>query len=254
VFARVFSITQKLADNNVLCGVIVTREQLVRERGSLLKRVNLCSRPCFFVYVIYTIYTMLGNLSDKDKKAYHLIRNRLAHGEGSPTLREINEVTGGKSPRSAVLVVDRLINAGLVRKSGRKLKLADLEISHDISVSTVRVPLVGSVACGSPILAEENVEAMIPVSSALAKKGSKHFLLRAVGDSMNKAGIKDRDIVLVRQQETASNGEKVVALIDDEATVKRFERSGNSVILKPQSTNKDHLPIVLTTIEPRTLG
>lgn len=196
---------------------------------------------------MYTIYTMLENLMDKDKKAYLLIRNRLAHGEESPTLREINVVTGGKSPRSAVLVVNRLIDAGLVRKSGRKLKLADVAVSQKASVSTVRIPLVGSVACGAPILADENVEAMIPVSTGLAKKGSKYFLLRAAGDSMNKAGINDRDILLVRQQATANNGDKVVALIDDEATVKRFERNRSNVILKPQSTNQDHLPIILTT-------
>lgn len=189
---------------------------------------------------------MLINLSDKDKKAYLLIRNRIVHEGISPTLKEINEITGGKSPRSAVLVVNRLIDAGLVRKFGRKLKLADLRSSSQASVSTVRIPLVGSVACGTPILAQENVEAYIPVSTALAKDGSKYFLLRADGDSMNEAGIQDKNILLVRQQDTANNGDKVVALIDDAATVKLFEKTDDAVILRPISSNKEHSPIILT--------
>jgi len=189
---------------------------------------------------------MLINLSDKDKKAYLLIRNRIVHEGISPTLKEINEITGGKSPRSAVLVINRLIDAGLVRKFGRKLKLADLRDSLQASVSTVRIPLVGSVACGTPILAQENVEAYIPVSTALAKSGSKYFLLRAEGDSMNEAGIQDNDIILVRQQSTATNGDRVVALIDDAATVKLFEKTDDAVILRPKSSNKEHSPIILT--------
>lgn len=189
---------------------------------------------------------MLENLSDKDKKAFLLIRNRIVHEGTSPTLREINEVTGGKSPRSAVLVVQRLIDVRLVRKFGRKLKLADTRVPPEASVSTVRIPLVGSVACGAPMLAQENIEAHISISTALAKKGSNYFLLRAQGDSMNGAGIQPGNILLVRQQQAANNGDKVVALIDDEATVKFFERTDSAVILRPKSSNKKHMPIVLT--------
>jgi repressor LexA len=190
---------------------------------------------------------MLQSLSDKDKKTYLLIRNRIIHEGESPTLKEINEVTGGKSPRSAVLIINRLIDAGLVRKFGRKLKLADSGIPSEASVSTVRLPLVGSVACGAPMLAQENIEAYISVSKALAKGEMKYFLLRAQGDSMNRAGIQDGNILLVRQQDTANNGDKVVALIDDEATVKLFEKTDSAIILRPSSTDKKHLPIILTT-------
>jgi repressor LexA len=203
-------------------------------------------KTCLILYIVYTIYTMFENLSDKDKKAFILIRSRIIHSGESPALREINEVTGGKSPRSASLVVERLIDAGLVTKSGRKLKLTDFGMPSETSVSTVRIPLVGSVACGAPMLAEENVETYIPVSTALAKKGSNYFLLRAAGDSMDKADIYDRDILLVRQQDTAKNGDKVVALIDDEATVKVFEKTANAVILRPKSTNSKYTPIILT--------
>lgn len=193
---------------------------------------------------IYTSYTMIENLSDKDKKAFALIRNKIIHYGESPSLREINEVTGGKSPRSASLVLDRLAEAGLVKKIGRQLILTAAPSSA--SVSTVDVPLVGAVTCGTPVLAEENIQDYIPVSTALAKKGSTYFLLRAVGDSMNKAGINSGDLLLVQQQTTAEDGERVVALINDEATVKMFERANGIVVLRPKSTNTVHKPIVLT--------
>ena len=187
---------------------------------------------------------MMNNLSDKDKKAFALIRNKIVHYGESPSLREINDVTGGKSPRSASLVVNRLIEAGLITKQGRTLFLANTQPTD--SISTIDVPLVGSVACGVPMFAEENIQARIPVSTALAKKGSKYFLLRASGDSMNEAGINSGDLLLVRQQDTADTGKRVVALINDEATVKIFERGTDAVILRPKSTNKEHKPIVLT--------
>lgn len=194
--------------------------------------------------VVYTSYTMINDLSEKDKRVFALIRNKLAHHGKSPSLREINEVTGGKSPRSASLIIDRLIKAGLLKKRGRDLILVYVPLSG--SVSTVDVPLVGAVACGEPILAEQNIQARIPVSTQLAKKGHKYFLLRAQGDSMDLAGINSGDLLLVRQQSTAEPGEKVVALINDEATVKFFEPNGNVVILRPSSSNKDHKPIILT--------
>ncbi|MFA5080041.1 MAG: transcriptional repressor LexA [Candidatus Paceibacterota bacterium] len=188
---------------------------------------------------------MINSLNEKDKKAFALIRSRIINYGKAPSLREINEVTGGKSPRSASLVVDRLIRAGLIIKKGREIILANT-IQSTYSVSTVEVPLVGSISCGSPILAVENIETYIPISNALAKKGSSYFLLRATGDSMTLVGINSGDLLLIKQQQTAENGDKVVALINDEATVKIFERTKDAVILRPKSTNKIHKPIILT--------
>lgn len=187
---------------------------------------------------------MINNLSDKDKKAFALIRNKIIHYGESPTLREINEITGGKSPRSASLVVDRLVESGLIKKNGRNLILANTY--SESSVSTIDIPLVGSVACGTPVFAEENIQTYIPISTRMAQKGSKYFLLRSSGDSMTEAGINSGDLLLIRQQNSAENGEKVVALINDEATVKVFEKIRDAVILRPKSKNKIHKPIILT--------
>jgi repressor LexA len=189
---------------------------------------------------------MIEHLSDKDQKAFALIRGRLIHRGDNPTLKEINSVTGGKSPRSASIVVGRLIKAGLLRKVGTKIRLTLPAVSLHSQISTVNVPLVGSVSCGLLMLAEENIETYIPISTALAKGTSKYFLLRASGDSMNLAGIEDQSILLVRQQETASDGDRVVALVNDEATAKIFEKKNGIVILRPKSTNSSHKPIVLT--------
>lgn len=193
---------------------------------------------------------MIENLSENDKRVYALIRNKLVHGMDMPTLREINEVTGRSSPRSAVLVLERLEKAGLIRRFGRVIRLTSPSLSPNTSVSTIDVPLVGSVAAGIPILAEENTEAVIPVTTALARPGSKYFLLRVRGTSMNRAKvggskIEDGSIVLVRQQSSADDGEIVVALINDEATVKVLERKNNMVILRPKSSD-EYEPIVLT--------
>ncbi len=193
---------------------------------------------------MYTYYTMTNNLSDKDKKAFALIRNKIIHYGESPSLREINVVTGGKSPRSASLVVERLVASGLIKRKGRKLILANTYSAN--SVSTINVPLVGQVACGTPIFAKENIETYIPISTRMAQKGSKYFLLRASGDSMNEVGINSGDLLLIRQQDTAENGDNVVALINDEATVKSFEKTRDAIILRPKSTNKSHRPIILT--------
>ena len=96
------------------------------------------------------------------------------------------------------------------------------------------------------MLAQENIETYIPVSTAFAQKKSQYFLLRATGDSMNEAGISDGDFLLVRQQNFADNGKKVVALINDEATVKILDRRNGAVILRPKSSNARHKPIVVT--------
>ncbi|QQS16041.1 MAG: repressor LexA [Candidatus Moraniibacteriota bacterium] len=195
---------------------------------------------------------MIQHLSETDKKVYVLVRNKIVHGLPAPTLREINEVTGKTSPRSAVLALQRLEKAGLIRRSGRKIRLVSQGNSSNASVTTIDVPLVGSIAAGAPILAEENVEVSIPVSIGLARPGSAYFLLRVRGTSMNQATVRgteitDGSIVLVRQQPVADNGDVVVALINDETTVKMLDRKNGMVILRPKSSDPDHRPIILTS-------
>lgn len=185
-------------------------------------------------------------LSLKSREALHHIRNLIMHSGRFPSVRELMEAMSYKSPRSAMLLFMELEQNGFLEKKedGSYRLLKDLQSSS--SVRTVDVPLVGTVTCGLPILAVENIEAMIPVSLSLAKPGSKYFILKAKGDSMDNAGIDDGDLILVRKQVSADDGQIVVALINDEATVKKFYRAGNIIKLIPTSTNPKHQPIIVT--------
>lgn len=184
--------------------------------------------------------------TEKELQALRFLRNAIVHEGYSPSVRDLARALGYKSPRTAFLVLKTLAERGwLKRKADGTLQLRRDLVKGDDHARTVEVPLVGSVACGVPLLAEENVEAYIPVSTSLAKTGNKYFFLRAVGDSMDAVGIQDGDLMLVRQQQQAENGDKVVALIDDAATVKEFHREKDMIILKPRSTNKAHKPIVV---------
>jgi repressor LexA len=184
-------------------------------------------------------------LSLKAKEALRHIRNHIMRYGKTPSIRELMNMMNYKSPRSAVLLMEELEeNEFLEKKSDRSYRLLK-DLKEGSVGRTVTIPLVGSVTCGTPILAIENIEALITVSTTLAKPGGKYFMLRANGDSMNDAGINDGDLILVKQQSTAENGQNVVALIDDEATVKEFQHRGDVVALLPRSKNKKHKPIIL---------
>ena len=195
-----------------------------------------------------TLRTMSNqDLSARAKEGLRCIRNAVMHTGKVPSVRQLMAAMKYKSPHSAMLTMQELRDTGfLEKKPGGGLRLAKDLPSNEVA-RTVAVPLVGTVACGAPLLAEENIEAMIPVSTALAHPGGRYFLLRAAGDSMDKAGIKDGDLVLICQQPVAKNGQTVVALIDDEATIKRYYRTNDVVILKPSSANPKHQPIILTS-------
>jgi repressor LexA len=103
--------------------------------------------------------------------------------------------------------------------------------------SSVEIPIIGHIAAGTPILAEENLEGTLTVDSNLVKNPDKVFALKVHGESMINAGINDGDIILVRQQQIAENGEMVAVMIDNEATVKRFYKENGKIILKPENDN-----------------
>lgn len=186
-------------------------------------------------------------LTHKESETIRIIRNWMIHFGQSPSRRELMRELGYKSTRSVSLIIDGLIKKGVLKKKiTGEIKLVNDPERHEHNAQTIDIPLVGVVSCGAPMLAEENIKGFIPVSTSLAHPGSKYYLLRASGDSMNLSGINDGDMVLVRQQQAANDGEVVVALIDDEATIKEFQRVQGAVILKPKSSNKENQPIILT--------
>jgi repressor LexA len=160
-----------------------------------------------------------------------------------PTVREIGEAVGLASPSTVHAHLANLERAGLLRRDPTKPRALEL-VGHRAAAATEpadvhRLPLVGQIAAGGPLLAEENVEDYVAVPEPLAR-GGEEFLLRVKGDSMVNAGILDGDIVVVRRQQTAQNGDIVVALAGqdeaaDEATVKRFFREDGRVRLQPEN-------------------
>ena len=187
------------------------------------------------------------SLTEKEIETFRHVRTALVYEGHSPSVRELSDKLGYRSPRSGFLLLNKLIKKGWVnrRPDGHLQLKRDLPEGRS-NERTIDLPLVGSVPCGMPVLAEENIEAFIPVSVNLARSGAKYFLLRAKGDSMNEAGIEEGAILLVRQQPSAENGDRVVAVINDDVTVKEFHREKDVVVLKPRSRNKKHRPIVLT--------
>ncbi len=137
--------------------------------------------------------------------------------------------------------------ANLLQVEARELLDSNQLVSKESNTGdTVEIPLVGSVSCGLPIFAEENIEARISISTKLIQKSTNYFFLRAFGDSMNKKGINSGDLLLIKQQQVAENKDLVLALVDDDATVKEFINNGDTIVLKPHSTNPKHQPIILT--------
>src|SRR5438128_3240750 len=160
-----------------------------------------------------------------------------------PTVREIGEAVGLASPSTVHAHLANLERAGLIKRDPTKPRA--LELRRDPKPEPARVadvhklPLVGEIAAGGPLLAEQNVEDYVAVPEPLAH-GGEEFLLRVKGDSMINAGILDGDIVVVRRQQDARNGEIVAALAGDdesadEATVKRFFREDGRVRLQPEN-------------------
>ena len=187
-------------------------------------------------------------LTSKQTAFLRMLVDLVEHQGIPPSVREIQMAGRFASTRSVVQYLDALEAGGFIVRGPGSRNLRIVRRAEDDSADsgeTVAVPVVGTVAAGTPLLAEQNIVDHRPVATNLLRRGSEHFLLRVRGDSMNQAGIADGDLVLVRQQPTASNGERVVALIDEDATVKRLRIGAESVLLEPVSSNPTHKPIVV---------
>jgi repressor LexA len=182
----------------------------------------------------------------KEIEAIKHIRNYLSHKGRTPSIRKLMRLLKSKSIKSTQDILFVLNEKGIIQKfeDGTYKLILDPNFGPS-RAQTLNIPVVGVIACGSPIFAEQNIEGYIPISTAIAKPGHRYFLLHAKGDSMNEAGINDGDLVLIKQQNTAQEGEYVVALIDDEATIKEFHKMNDVVVLRPKSTNPMHKAIIL---------
>ncbi|MCZ7662117.1 MAG: transcriptional repressor LexA [Thermoleophilia bacterium] len=192
-------------------------------------------------------------LSNRQREILDVIKKQVREQGYPPTVREIGEAVGLSSPASVHGHLAVLEEKGCIRRSVSKRRA--LEVVGDTGrprgkESMNRLPVVGQVAAGRPLLAEENVEDMVDVPGFMAED-DECFVLRIKGSSMINAGILEGDLVVVRRQDWAENGQIVVAMLGDEATVKRFYRESGYVRLQPEN---DAMEPIITKTDPRILG
>jgi repressor LexA len=187
-------------------------------------------------------------LTERQRQILDFLTSYLdAHGY-PPTVREIGEAVGLASPSTVHAHLANLERAGLIKRDPTKPRALELtdRMRSQPAEDVHRLPLVGEIAAGSPLLADQNVQEYLAVPDMLVRGDGEEFLLRVKGDSMINAGILDGDIVVVHRQSDARNGEIVVALAgqderadEAEATVKRFFREGGRVRLQPENDSLD---------------
>ena len=184
---------------------------------------------------------------EKQQKILDFIRSEIETKGYPPSVREICAAVGLRSTSSVHMHLTQLEKKGLIRRDATKPRALEL---LDSPLSKARtVPLVGKVTAGQPILAIENIEDQLIIPNDLASMDTELFALRVQGESMIEAGILDGDIVIVHSQERAENGDIVIALIGDEATLKRIYYENGHVRLQPE--NHTMAPIIVPRAEVR---
>lgn len=187
----------------------------------------------------------MEQLKPKEQRVLDYINKTIDEQGYSPSVRDVCAALGFKSTSTVQMYIDRLVTKGYISKSDGKSrtirKAEDADGTH-----RYKVPLIGQVAAGLPILASQNFEGFLTYSSMRTHDESKLFALRVKGDSMIEAGIFSGDYVIIEQRNTAENGEIVVCLVDDEATVKRFYKENGVYRLQPE--NRSMQPIIVNEV------
>jgi repressor LexA len=196
-------------------------------------------------------------LTPRQREILNVISTSMQERGYPPSVREIGEAVGLNSPSTVHNHLNTLQKMGFLRRDPTKPRALEVRFDTNSEVAMERrpsrhVPLIGEVAAGTGLLAQQNVEDLIPLPTDFTGEGEL-FMLRVRGDSMIDAGILDGDFVVARQQQTADNGDIVVAGIPgDEATVKTFKKSGNKITLVPANPTMD--PMVFTSDEVSVFG
>ncbi len=185
-----------------------------------------------------------AKLSAKQREILEYLKSQILEKGYPPAVREICDAVGLKSTSSVHAHLESLEKKGYIRKDATKPRAIEI-LDEDFNLNRremVNVPIIGNVAAGLPILAEQNIEEYFPIPVDYMPN-EKTFMLRVKGESMINAGILNGDTVLVRQQNTAKNGDMIVALVEDSATVKTFYKEDGHIRLQPENDNMD--PIIV---------
>lgn len=196
-----------------------------------------------------------GKISKKQEEILEYIKSQILERGFPPAVREICEAVNLKSTSSVHSHLETLEKNGYIHRDPTKPRA--IEILDDTFNLTrremVNVPIIGRVAAGEPLLAQQNIENYFPIPAEMMPN-KQTFLLQVQGESMINAGILNGDYILVQQQQTADNGDKVVALIDDGATVKTFYREEGIFRLQPENDFMDPIIVKDCTILGKVIG
>ena len=194
-----------------------------------------------------------GKITKKQSEILEYIKNEILNRGFPPAVREICDAVHLKSTSSVHSHLESLEKNGYIRRDPTKPRA--IEILDDnfnlVRREIINVPIMGKVAAGSPILAVENVDGYFPIPSEYMPKGKTTFMLEVKGESMINAGIFNGDKVLVQQQTTAENGEMIVALVEDSATVKTYYKEDGYYRLQPEN---DDMALIIVDGELKILG
>lgn len=187
-----------------------------------------------------------GKLSKRQAAIYDFILSYTEDHGYPPSVREIGSAVGLKSPSTVHMHLKALEELSLIRRDPKKPRTIDVtkssqdnevklaSVTQNLDANSISLPLVGRVAAGVPVLAEQNIEENLTLPTSIVGDASS-FILRVHGESMINAGIFDGDYIVVKEQQDAHNGEIVVALVDDSATVKTFYREKDRIRLQPEN-------------------
>lgn len=214
------SLTNKCLTSKNICAIMIARENL-----RIYKEVFMAS------------------INQKQKQIYEYLMERSQVSKVPPTVREIAAAVGLKSPSSVQANLDALEKAGLIERD--PMLKRSVRVCNEPQNDYTQVPLVGTVTAGMPILAVEQIEGYVPYIGR-SSNDKPLFALKIRGESMINAGILNGDIVIVEKTPSAQNGEMVVALIEDEATVKTFYKENGHFRLQPQ--NDAYEPIIVDEV------
>lgn len=185
----------------------------------------------------------MEKLTSKEQLVFQKVREYLSEGQ-KLTIRALQSSLGYASPRSISVLLEQIMEKWwLYRDSLENIKISPQYTTDSYEVRGI--PLIGAIACGMPIFAEENIETKIPISTKLLSPSDEYFFLRAEWDSMNQKWVENGDLVLIRKTNIPENGKIVVALINDEATLKEYRQVDSYIYLIPHSDNPRHKPIIL---------
>lgn len=185
-------------------------------------------------------------LNAQEERVFEYIKKQIKHTGYPPSVREICSALGFKSTSSAHQYIWRLAEKGYISKKDLKTRAIKIVGTE----STIALPIVGKVAAGEPILAQENIEDYLSIGESFFKKSALEndvFILKVQGESMINAGINDGDYIIVSKQKIARNGQIIVAMIDGEATVKTYYREKNFIRLQPENDTIE--PIITNSVE-----